>query len=113
MGKSDEDEESTDAALPDKVKKKLLDGVTWARDAKLAKIILEDLPGLVGGDQPFQNAKQHSDRQNARIEHDKAVQRSVIKFVSIDTDFFKLYSDNESFRRMVNDQVFAIAYEQG
>jgi len=40
-----------------------------------AKLITEDIPNRVAADKAYQNAKQNSDKQNARIEHDKALAR--------------------------------------
>jgi len=36
--------------------------------------IIEVIPPKVAADAAYQNAKQHSDRQNARIEHDQGAQ---------------------------------------
>jgi hypothetical protein len=35
-------------------------------------------PNRVAGDQAYQNAKKHSDKQNAKIEHDKALARVIL-----------------------------------
>ena len=37
------------------------------------KLITEDIPSRVAADTAYQNARQNSDKQNARIEHDKAL----------------------------------------
>jgi len=58
-----------------------------------------------------QNAKQNSDRQNARIEHDKALSRVMMAVLKDDTELFKQFSDNESFRRWLTDTVFSMNYE--
>lgn len=88
-------------------------GTDWseADRVRIARVIAEDLPAYLENDEPFQNAKQRPDRQNARIEFERAMRRAVIKTMQNHTDFFKLYSDNESFKKMVNDTVFASAYE--
>jgi type I restriction enzyme R subunit len=64
-------------------------------------------------DPAFQNAKLNSDRQNARIEHDKALGRAMTDVLKDDTELFKQFSDNESFRRWLTDMVFEITYEAG
>ena len=54
----------------------------------------------------------NSDRQNARIEHDKALRDAVTEFIMDDTEFFKQFVDNESFRRWIQEMNFAATYEE-
>ena len=65
----------------------------------------------VAADTAYQNAMKHSDRQNARIEHDKALARVMTAVLRDDTELFKQFSDNESFRRWLTDTVFAMTYQ--
>ena len=67
--------------------------------------------GTATADRAYQNAKQNSDKQNARIEHDKALRRVMTALLQDDTELFKQFSDNESFRRWLTDTIFAITYE--
>jgi type I restriction enzyme R subunit len=60
----------------------------------------------------YQNARQSSDKQNARIEHDKALERVVVSLMRDDTELFKQFMDNESFRRWLTDTVFNLTYDQ-
>jgi type I restriction enzyme R subunit len=73
-------------------------------------LIIEELPAAVLADVAYQNARKNSDKQNARIEHDKAAQRAAIARMNIETEFFKQFSDNESFRRAVLDTLFSLTY---
>jgi len=59
----------------------------------------------------YRNARRYSDKQNARIEHDKALERVMTALLSDDTQLFKEFSDNESFRRWLTDTVFELTYE--
>ena len=52
----------------------------------------------------------NSDKQNARIEHDKALQRVIVELLNDHTELFKQFSDNESFRRWLADMIFAVTY---
>ncbi|MGE0824201.1 MAG: type I restriction endonuclease subunit R [Candidatus Binatia bacterium] len=63
-------------------------------------------------DTAYQNAKQNSDKQNARIEHDKALARVMTAVLKDDTELFKQFMDNESFRRWLTDTVFGLTYER-
>ena len=77
------------------------------------KLITEEIPAKVAADSAYQNARKHSDKQNARIEHDKALLRVMTGLLQDDTELFKQFSDNESFRRWLTDMVFRLTYEAG
>ena len=74
------------------------------------KLITEDIPSRVAADTAFQNAKKNSDKQNARIEHDKALTHVMTAVLKDDTELFKQFMDNESFRRWLTDTVFGLTY---
>ncbi len=81
-------------------------------DAKrMEKRITEEIPTKVSADKAYQNAKQNSDKQNARIEHDKALQRVITALFKDDAQLFKQFQDNDSFRRWLTDTVFGMTYE--
>ena len=86
--------------------------IHWADADRVRKLITEDIPNRVAADKAFQNAKQNSDKQNARIEHDKALMRVMNAVMKDDTELFKQFMDNESFRRWMTDAVFSMTYEQ-
>ncbi len=85
--------------------------VSWADTDRVRKLITEDIPTRVAADAAYQNAKINSDRQNARIEHDKALGRVMTSILQDDTELFKQFMDNESFRRWLTDTVFGLTYE--
>jgi predicted Zn-dependent protease len=74
------------------------------------RFITEEIPSRVAADTAYQNAKRHSDKQNARIEHDKALVRIMTAALQDDTQLFKEFSDNESFRRWLTEMVFGLTY---
>ena len=63
-------------------------------------------------DTAFKNARQNSDEENARIEHGKALLRVMTSVMKDDTQLFKYFMDDESFKRQMTDVVFALACEQ-
>lgn len=87
--------------------------ITWTDKDRVRKLITEDIPQRVSADPAYQNAIQHSDRQNARIEHDKALLRVMTAILKDDTELFKQFSDNEGFRRWLTDIMFELTYKQG
>jgi type I restriction enzyme R subunit len=85
--------------------------IPWTDADRVHKLITEDIPSRVAADTAYQNAKKHSDKQNARIEHDKALARVMTAVLKDDTELFKQFMDNESFRRWMTDTVFGLTYE--
>ena len=86
--------------------------IPWSDADRVHKLITEDIPSRVAADKAYQNARQNSDRQNARIEHDKALARVMTAVLKDDTELFKQFMDNDSFRRWLTDTVFGLTYEQ-
>ena len=84
--------------------------IEWKDQDKIEKVIAEELPTKVAGDRAYQNAMVNSDKQNARIEHDKALERAMTELLSDHTELFKQFSDNDSFRRWLSEMVFAATY---
>ena len=78
----------------------------------MQQLLTETIPARVAADTAFRNAQRNSDRENARIEHDKALLRVMTSVMKDDTELFKQYMDNPGFKRWVADTVFEIASEQ-
>jgi len=74
--------------------------------------ITGEIPTKVSADPAYQNAKKNSDRQNAKIEHDKALKRVITALFKDDAQLFKQFQDNESFRHWLTDTVFGMTYEE-
>ena len=86
--------------------------IRWSDADRVHKLITEDIPNRVAADAAYQNAKKNSDKQNARIEHDKALARVMTAVLKDDTELFKQFMDNESFRRWMTDTVFGLTYSE-
>ena len=86
--------------------------IPWTDADRVHRLIAEDIPARVAADGAYQNAKRNNDKQNARIEHDKALARVMTAVLKDDTELFKQFSDNEAFRKWLGDSVFAVTYEE-
>ena len=84
--------------------------IEWKDQDRIQKVLAEELPAKVAGDRAYQNAMANSDRQNARIEHDRALERAMTDLLADHTELYKHFSDNESFRRWVLETNFATTY---
>ena len=85
----------------------------WRDEDRVRRLITEDLPSAVKADESFRNAQAHSDGQNVRIEHDKALKRAVNGTIEDDMQFFKRFSDDESFKRWVAESIFQLVSSSG
>jgi len=85
--------------------------IPWTDTDRVHKLITEEIPAKVAADSAYQNAKHNSDKQNAKIEHDKALARVMTAVLKDDTELFKQFMDNESFKRWLTDTVFRITYD--
>jgi type I restriction enzyme R subunit len=85
--------------------------IAWKDNDKIRQVIQEELPQKVVANQAYQNAIRNSDKQNARLEHDKALQRAILEMLSDHTELFKQFSDNPSFKRWLADSIFDLTYQ--
>lgn len=88
----------------------LFGSIPWTDNDRVRKMVSEEIPAKVAADPRYQNAKKQQDRQNARIEHDEALKRVMTALLKDDTQLFKEFSDNDSFRRWLTDTVFNLTY---
>lgn len=86
--------------------------IDWKDKDKVEAILTKELPAMVAQDKAFQNARLNSDEQNARIEHDKALARAMTSLVNSNLEIFKLFSDNDDFKRFVTQTSFKLNYDQ-
>ena len=89
----------------------LFGNIQWSNVDRVRQIISEEIPAQVSADVAFHNAKKDSDRQNARIEHDRALWNVMARILSDDAQLFKEFHDNVDFRRWLADKVFEMTYE--
>jgi type I restriction enzyme, R subunit len=54
---------------------------------------------------------QNSDKQNAKIENEKALKRIMTDVLNDDTQLFSKFQDDAAFRRWLTDRVFEMTYE--
>ncbi|HTW92413.1 MAG TPA: type I restriction endonuclease subunit R [bacterium] len=90
----------------------LFGNIDWKDADKIRAVIAQEIPAKVSADKAYQNAMKNSDKQNARIEHDKALKRVLVELLSDHTELFKQYSDNDDFRKWLADTVFGLTYKE-
>jgi type I restriction enzyme R subunit len=85
--------------------------IDWKDGDKIRKVIAEEIPAKVSADKAYQNAIQNSDKQNARIEHDKALGRVINDMFTDQAELFKQFADNPSFKKWLADTIFSATYQ--
>jgi type I restriction enzyme R subunit len=89
----------------------LFGNITWEDGDRIRRLIGAEIPAKVAANTAYQNAKRNSDKENARIEHDRALGNVIIGLMKDDTELFKQFSDNPQFRRWLADTIFAATYD--
>ena len=85
--------------------------IDWKDADKIRQVIADEIPAKVAADRAYQHAMQNSDRQNARIEHDRALQRVIVELLTDHTELFKQFSDNPGFKKWLADTIFTAPYQ--
>jgi len=85
-------------------------GTLFSDIDRVAKRIQEDIAPKVAADQAYQNAKQNTPN-TARLEHDKALARVMLSLLKDDTEAYKQFVENDSFKRFVSDMVFHMTFD--
>jgi len=86
--------------------------IEWKDQDRILQVITEELPIKVAADTAYQNAIKNSDKQNARIEHDAALDRIMLGFVLDHTELYRHFSDDPGFKKWLSDWIFQSTYQQ-
>jgi type I restriction enzyme R subunit len=82
-------------------------GTLFTDSDRVAKRIRDDIAPQVAADQTYQNAKENTPH-TARMAHDQALGKVMQLLLKDDTQVYKQFVENESFKRFVGDMVYAI-----
>jgi type I restriction enzyme R subunit len=86
-------------------------GTLFTDADRVVRRIREDIAPKVAADQAYLNAKKNTPNA-AGIELDAALKRVVTPLFKDDTEFFKQFFQNESFKRFVTDMVLTLTSEE-
>jgi len=82
-------------------------GTLFTDTDRVAKRIREDIAPKVAADAAYQNAKDNTPH-TARMAHDQALAKVMQHLLTDDTQVYKQFVENKSFKRFVGDMVYAI-----
>jgi type I restriction enzyme, R subunit len=83
-------------------------GTLFTDGDRIIQRIRDDIAPKVAADEAFQNAQKNTPAA-ARLEHDKALARVMLELLKDDTEVYKQFVQNESFKRFISDVVFGLA----
>ena len=84
--------------------------IDWKEPDNVRKQIVR-IPDMVAKDERYKNAMKNSDRQNARMESERALQQVIFSIMADNMELFKQFQDNPSFKKWLSDMVFNMTYE--
>ncbi len=87
----------------------LFGNIDWKNADQVRNMIIS-IPATVSRNKAYQNAMKNSDKQNARIESDRTVRDTVTDMLNDNTELFRQFADNPSFKRWLTDMVFDLTY---
>jgi type I restriction enzyme R subunit len=85
-------------------------GTLFTDTDRVAKRIREDIAPKVAADIAYQNARENTPH-TARMAHDQALGKVMQHLLKDDTQVYKQYVENESFRRFIGDMVYQLTNE--
>ncbi len=83
--------------------------IAWVDADRVRKKVAE-IPTMVSKDEKYQNAMKNSDKQNARIESERALANVMFGLMSDDMELYKQFTDNPAFKKWLSDMVFNVTY---
>lgn len=87
----------------------LFGNIDW-EDTDNVKAQIRLIPSMVYNDTKYQNAMKNSDKQNARMESDAALQRVIFNIMTDNMEIFKQCGDKPLFKKWLADMVFSVTY---
>lgn len=86
--------------------------IEWNDADRVQRFITEEIPRLVSEDEAYKNAQANGDPVNARVESDRALSQVMLRLISDDTQLFKEFQDNSSFKQWLASAVFNATYRK-
>ncbi len=87
-------------------------GTLFTDSDRVAKRIRDDIAPKVAADAAYQNAKENTPH-TARMAHDEALGKVMQHLLKDDTQVYKQFVENESFRRFIGDMVYQLTSSGG
>lgn len=86
--------------------------ITWENEDKTWKFFLEELPEKVIKDGEYQNARNYSDPQNAKLTFENKFNQELRRFIREHLEEYRQFTDNKNFREWLINSLFNLDYNQ-
>ncbi len=86
----------------------LFGDIEWEDADRVRNLITDTIRPRVADDAAYRNARENSDMENARVEHDKALGRVMTSLMKDDMQLVKLFMDDPRFKRWLTDNMFLL-----
>lgn len=83
--------------------------IPW-KDEDQVKRHIAAIPEIVSKNKDYQNAMKNSDKQNAKIASQQALNSAVLNMMTDNMELYKQFNDNDSFNKWLSDMVFTLTY---
>lgn len=90
----------------------LFGNIEWKDKDRIGRVVTEEIPAKVAADRAYRNAVRNSDKENARIEHDRVLQNIILNLSSDHNELLKKYYDDPDFHRWISESIFSVTYPQ-
>ena len=87
----------------------LFGNIDWKEPDNVRRQIAA-IPDMIAKDEKYRNAMKNSDKQNARMESERALQQVIFSVMVDNMELFKQFQDNPSFKKWLSDLVFNTTY---
>lgn len=87
----------------------LFGNIEWS-DSDNVRRQISEIPSMVARDEKYQNAIKNSDKQNARIESERALKTVMFNIMADNMELFKQFNDDQLFKKWLSDMVFNMTY---
>jgi type I restriction enzyme R subunit len=84
----------------------LFGNLDWKDKPAIEKLVVEEIPKKVAQNTDYQNALKNADKQNALIQHDKALEETLVDLVTDHAELFKLWMEPGGFREFLSKHSF-------
>jgi type I restriction enzyme R subunit len=84
----------------------------WTDSDRIRRFLFEELPQEVSRDQEYRNAKLYSDRQNARITHEKKLVDKFQEVMLSHTELYRKFTDDPDFKQWLCETLFRMDYDR-
>ena len=88
----------------------LFGNIPWADKDRISRVIAIDIPARVNEDERYQNAKKHADKENARVEHDRALDDAINERMGDEAELFAKFFQDPLFKQWLRDTIFEATY---